>query len=237
MCDVNQCLSIFLMFWYYAYGEIYFELVQIWLNFLEERRIVVWGRGMKVAFFIYFWRETVEQILTVHELIREGFIFVFGLACKRNGESIVLIFSLSVFWWWICWILDMHNEFENSINVLNVLSIWKQSNIDAFFGIMARVLEIILKEGYAGTLLTSFGSFYYDSVSGIFLFHQVGVNIWCKLRIELILNANGNNNFFTDLLKPWIARKSLKLKEDERLNALRERMWFHEWYNQLGSLA
>jgi hypothetical protein len=86
-------------------------------------------------------------------------------------------------------------------------------------------------------LLTSIGSFYYDSVSGIFLFHQVGVNIWCKLRIELILNANGNNNFFTDLLKPWIARKSLKLKEDERLNALRERMWFHEWYNQLGSLA
>jgi hypothetical protein len=71
----------------------------------------------------------------------------------------------------------MHNELENSINVLNVLSIWKQSNIDAFFGIMARVLEIILKEGYAGTLLTSIGSFYYDSVSGIFLFHQVGVNI------------------------------------------------------------
>ena len=40
MCDVNQYLSKFLMFWYYAYGEKYFELVQFWLNFLEERRLV-----------------------------------------------------------------------------------------------------------------------------------------------------------------------------------------------------
>jgi len=47
--------------------------------------------------FFFFWREMVERILTVHELIRQGFIFVFGLACKRNGESIVHIFSLSLF--------------------------------------------------------------------------------------------------------------------------------------------
>jgi hypothetical protein len=67
---INAC-QIFLMFRYYAYGEKYFELVQFWLNFLEERRLVAWGRGAKVAsVFFFFWRETVERILTVHQILQ-----------------------------------------------------------------------------------------------------------------------------------------------------------------------
>jgi hypothetical protein len=53
---INAC-QIFLMFRYYAYGEKYVELVQFWLNFLEERRLVAWGRGAKVASVFFFFLE------------------------------------------------------------------------------------------------------------------------------------------------------------------------------------
>jgi len=102
---INAC-QIFLMFRYYAYGEKYVELVQFWLNFLEERRLVAWGRGTKVASVFFFFLERNGRTDSYGSSNFTGMCDV--NQCLSNFFDV----SLLRIWWEIFWVGTVLAEFS-----------------------------------------------------------------------------------------------------------------------------